>query len=191
MTLRDGVFEKPFCSPNPAAIVEWCLEQNPDSVAVDAPCDWSQSGSSRAAERELAARGVRCFATPTRTHALAHTKGFYDWVFNGEELYRLLKPHYSLFEGKLGKRPACFETFPHAIVCALAGKVVAAKPKKIRRLKVLSEQNYDVSVLSNVDFIDAALCALTAEEFRKGRIRQFGIREEGIIVVPEFVARRA
>jgi hypothetical protein len=102
-----------------------------------------------------------------------------------------MKPHYPLLNGELVKRPVCFETFPHAIVCALAGKAVPAKPKKIRRLKVLSEQNYDVSVLSNIDFIDAALCALTADEFRKGRIRQFGTREEGILVVPEFAARAA
>jgi predicted nuclease with RNAse H fold len=191
VALRNGVFEKPIRSANPAEIIEWCRKRDADVIAVDAPCGWSQSGSSRAAERELVAKGIRCFATPTRIHAQNHKKGFYGWVFNGEELYRLLRTHYRLFDGALGKWPACFETFPHAIVCAMAGKVVPAKPKKIGRLRVLSERNYDVRLLSSIDFIDAALCAVAAEEFRKGRIGQFGTRDEGIIVVPELAVRAA
>ena len=63
----------------------------------------------------------------------------------------------------------CFETFPHAIVCAFAGKVVPAKPKKSERRKALRGRGYDDSPLSNIDSIDAALCAVTAEEFHKGR----------------------
>lgn len=121
-----------------------------------------------------------------RALAQNHPKEFYDWVFNGEELYRLLlKSHYRLFDGVAKNGLVCFETFPHAIVCALAGKVVPAKPKRITRRKVLIEQDYDVSPLSNIDFMDAALCAVTAEKFREGKITQFGTSEEGIIVVPK------
>lgn len=133
---------------------------------------------------KLGAEKIHCFATPTRALALGHKKGFYEWVFNGEKLYHLLAPHYPLFDGALRKGPISFETFPHAIVCALAGKVVPAKPKTSNRRNVLLTRGYDVSPLSNLDLIDAALCALTAEEFRLGRARHFGEQEEGFIVVP-------
>lgn len=79
----------------------------------------------------------------------------------------------------------CLETFPHAIVCALSGKVVPAKPKKRQRCEILRRLGYDVSRLPNIDFIDAALCAVTAEEFRIGKTVNFGTCAEGVIVVPE------
>ncbi len=185
--LRSGVLETTISSANPADIVEWCRQGNADVIGVDAPSGWSQSGSSRAAERELklAGKQIHCFATPTRTRAPDHKKGFYDWVFNGEDLYcQLKKLRYQLFDGRPVKGPVCFETFPHAVVCALAGAVVPAKPKKFTRLKVLSEENYNVSLLSNLDFIDAALCAVTAEHFRRGHTIHFGQRDEGFIVLP-------
>jgi predicted nuclease with RNAse H fold len=184
VALRNGVFQK-AASTNPAEIVTWCLEQGAKIVAVDAPCRWSGSGLSRLAERdlELAGKKIRCFATPTRAHALDHKKGFYDWVFSGETLYEQLAPRYPLFDGSRREGLVCFETFPHAIVCALAGKVVAARPKGSNRRDVL-KRSYDVKSLTNLDYVDAALCAMTAEKFRQGCTIQFGAEEEGFIVVP-------
>jgi hypothetical protein len=91
VALRNGVFEE-ATSTKPAEIVRWCLDWKTNIVAVDAPCGWSQSTSSRLAEQDLklAGKKIHCFATPTRAHALSHKKGFYDWVFNGETLYHLL-----------------------------------------------------------------------------------------------------
>jgi predicted RNase H-like nuclease len=185
VALRDGVFDK-TTSMNPAEILGWCLARNAVIVAVDAPCGWSLSTSSRLAERalKLAGKKIHCFATPTRALALAHTKGFYDWVFSAEKLYQLLARQYSLFDGILRKGPICIETFPHAIVCALAGKVVAAKPKTLNRRKALRNLGYDDSPLPNIDFVDAALCAVTAEAFRQGHTLLFGDEAEGFIVVP-------
>ena len=162
------------------------LERKAKIVAVDAPCGWSQSTSSRQAERDLklGKKKIHCFATPTRPHAEANKKGFFGWVFNGERLYELLVPHYPLFNGSCLKDPTCFETFPHAIVCAFAGKVVPAKPKASNRRKVLRARGYDPSPLPSIDFIDAALCAVAAEEFRQGRTKPFGGQDEGCIVVP-------
>lgn len=190
VALQERVF-KTRTSTHPAEIVSWCVEQKADIVAVDAPCGWSQSGSSRLAERELAGKKIRAFATLTRAHALAHKKGFYNWVFNGETLYHLLAPSYPLFDGRLREGPICIETFPHAIVCALAGKVVPAKPKNPGRRKVLRERGCDDVLLTNIDFIDAALCALAAEEFRAGRSMQFGTCDEGFTVVPDLDVSRA
>jgi len=172
-------------SPHAAEIARWCIERS-DVVAVDAPCGWSQVGSSRLSERELklSGRKINCFSTPTRTMAQAHRKHFYDWVFNGEELYCELRAYYQLFNGERPEGPTCFETFPHAIVCALIGKVVPAKPKNSTRREVLRNLGCDDRPLKSIDFVDAALCAVTAEQFSSGRTMNFGTREEGIIVVP-------
>jgi predicted nuclease with RNAse H fold len=181
VALHDGVFET-LTSAEPDEIVGWCLKQNITIIAVDAPCGWSQSGASRLAERELAGKRIHCFSTPTRT--LADEKSFYDWVFNGEKLYQRLFSHYPLFNGERGKLPVCFETFPHAVVCALSGRVVPSRRKAFTRRKVLQAWGCDDRPLSNIDFVDAALCAVAAEEFRHGRMRLFGGRDEGFIVVP-------
>ncbi len=105
-------------------------------------------------------------------------------MFNGERLYNQLFKHYPLFNGARRAGPACFETFPHAVVCALAGRVVAAHPKRESRRAALRQRGYDVGSLTNVDFVDAALCAVTAAAFARGSYRLFGERNEGFIVVP-------
>ena len=172
-------------------IVDWCLDHEATVVSVDAPCGWSQTGSSRLAEQELALSGrkIHCFATPTRERAVNHDKGFYDWVFNGERLYRLLMNNYPLFKGERRKGPACIETFPHAITCAMAGRVVLARPKGKMRRNALQSEGYDIGILTNIDFVDAALCAVAADEFRKDNYLPFGNPEEGYIVVPRCRAR--
>ena len=92
--------------------------------------------------------------------------------------------HYALFHGARRAGPACFETFPHAVVCALAGRVVAAHPKRETRRAALQKPGYEVSILTNVDFVDAGLCAITADAFVRGRVQLFGNKVEGFIVVP-------
>lgn len=169
---------------NPAVIVTWCLAHRATVISVDAPCGWSKAGSSHLAERELGKQGIHCFATPTRQCAENHDKGFYDWVFNGEKLYAQLRRNYQLFDGRGRKDSVCFETFPHAIVCALARRVVPAKPKVKVRREALQNEGYNISTLSNIDFVDAALCAVAADAFRKDNYRCFGNPEEGFIIVP-------
>jgi hypothetical protein len=113
VALRNRAFQK-ATSTNPAEIVKWCLERKATIVAVDAPCGWSQLGPSRQAERDLKLGDVKihCFATPTRAHALAHKKGFYGWVFNGEMLYQELARSFKLFDGKRRKRGCVLKLFP-------------------------------------------------------------------------------
>ncbi len=186
VALRDSCFVgiTQFAGPDP--LVKWCLHHDTAIVAVDAPCKWSQTGASRRAERDLSIDGqiIQCFKTPTRERALDHKKGFYGWVFNGEQLYQHLAIHYSLFHGTHRDGAAFFETFPHAVVCALAGKVVTAKAKATVRRATLRARGYDVTRLVNIDFVDAALCAVTAKAFLKGGWKSFGDEQEGFIVVP-------
>jgi predicted nuclease with RNAse H fold len=198
VALRGRMFVDKTTAADPAVIVAWCQDRGATVVAVDAPCQWSQTGSSRLAERELKLFGEKifCFATPTRERAENHDKGFYDWVFNGEELYRLLVNDYPLFNGVLRQGKACIETFPHAVVCVMAGKVLKAANKKIERPNELKKRGYDISRLSdrktkgpNIDYVDAALCAVTADEFGNGKYQCFGNPEEGFIVVPACCAK--
>jgi len=184
--LRNGKFQKKS-SVDPAEIVAWCVESNVQTVAVDAPCRWSLSGKSRSAERTLNVKGepVSCFSTPTRVHAEANQKGFYDWVFNGARLYECLTAAtYRLFNGTDVAGRTCFETFPQAIACALAGKKVSAKQKATVRRGILSAQGYDHTSLPNIDFVDAALCAVAAKFFMENAFVTFGETQEGFIVVP-------
>lgn len=78
----------------------------------------------------------------------------------------------------------CIETFPHTIVCALAGQVVSARPKAKVRRAALRNRGYDGSNLPNIYFVDAALCAVAAFEFHKNNYKPYGNRAEGYIVVP-------
>lgn len=185
VALRDGAFVK-TTSPDPAVIVAWCFEQKATVIAVDAPCAWSQTGSSRKAEHDLRLfrEKTHCFVTPTRERAENNDKGFYAWVFNGEQLYRQLQEHYPLFSGVHGTGPVCIETFPHAAACALAGCVVSAKHKASVRRRVLVGCGYDVSSLPNIDYVDAAICAVTADAFLMNHYQSFGDCAEGYIIVP-------
>lgn len=187
VALRGNTFVRtPDPDHDPAVIVAWCIEQKATIVAVDAPCGWSQTGSSRQAERELELfeKKIHCFATPTRERAKNHAKGFYDWMINGEKLYEELWKSYPLFSGKDQKGRVCIETFPHAVVCVMTGHVVPAKPKAKSRRAVLQKRKYDISDLPNIDYVDAAICAVAAEEFRIGNYQKFGNREEGFIIAP-------
>lgn len=114
----------------------------------------------------------------------AEGRSFYHWMFNGESLYQCLAFKYHLFEGTATTGQICFETFPHAIMCSLNGIPVKAGRKATTRRAALKSRGYDVSELKNIDFVDAALCAITAENFRKGHYKSYGKAEDGIIVVP-------
>ena len=184
VVLQNGTFVATLAHSDPAVIASWCRELKAVVVAVDAPCGWSAGGASRLAERSLAIGGnkISCFATPTR--ARANRSNFYQWVFNGARLYQQLAQHYTLFDGARRGSLTCVETFPHAVVCALAGWVVAARPKRETRRNALRQHGYDVGSLTNVDFVDAGLCAITAAVFVRGRVKLFGNKVEGFIVVP-------
>lgn len=183
VALHHGRFE-PRHFNEAANLAHWCQEQDAQVITIDAPCAWASVGNSRLAERSLAIAGetIQCFKTPTRASAVG--RAFYGWVFNGEKLYQTLSPHYRLFEGTSQHGKVVLETFPHAVVCSLAGQVVSARPKSSTRRAMLRQHGYEDQSLANIDFVDAALCALTAERFRLHRTRHFGDAKEGFIVVP-------
>jgi predicted nuclease with RNAse H fold len=190
VALRDGCYHVQFSSRNASDIADWCRETGAYAVGVDAPCRWSPIGRARPAERELMADGIWCFSTPTQETAAAHPKNHFGWMLNGAELFCLLEEYYPLFEGTvvpIGNR-VCFETFPQAIACALAGTLVSAKQKATIRRKLLVKAGVDMQPLTNIDSVDAALCAVTAHHLLTGTIKTYGDAETGLIVVPQLRA---
>jgi len=183
VVLREGEICGTKTACDPKAIVEWCLEQDASVVGVDAPCMWSVADKSRAVERELNQAHIHCFYTPTRERAQGNP--FYSWMLNGEKLFQSLLKHFSLYTGQRNAKRVCFETFPHAIVCALSGEIVPAHPKTSVRREVLRKRGLDISRLTNIDFVDAALCAVAAEAFRRGEFDRYGDQKEGFVVVPK------
>lgn len=66
VALRDGSSLSKCDALDARLLVRWCLELEASAIGIDAPCRWSTSGRARPAERELATKHIRCFATPTR-----------------------------------------------------------------------------------------------------------------------------
>lgn len=186
VALYDGRYlDKVSCS-DVTALAEWCRAKGAQAIAIDAPCRWSRDGRARPAERELMAKKIWCFSTPTREAAVAHPRDHFGWMLNGVELFRQLEQDYVLFGGSLSAhdRPICFETFPQAIACSLAGTIISAKQKSVVRRKLLTDAGIDIARLTNIDWMDAALCALTAHRMLSGKIASYGESETGFIVVP-------
>ncbi|KWI38501.1 DUF429 domain-containing protein [Burkholderia stagnalis] len=171
----------------PEALLPLCLEHDVVAVGVDAPSRWWAGEGHRAAERALVRERISLFSTPARERALASTTGFYDWMFIGERVYRALAGAYPLLSTpRYAGGRVSFETYPHAITCALLGKDVAsARQKRVQRRQLLERMGIDVTTLTSVDARDAALCALTARFVVEGGADAYGDAEGGYIRVPK------
>jgi predicted nuclease with RNAse H fold len=163
-------------------VVERCVSIRAAIVAIDAPCRWSALGRARRAERELMAEGIGCFSTPSQEIAENHPKDHFGWMRAGIALYAALGKSHPLLAGPPVLAVAA-ETFPHAVACALAGKVVPAKKKSSVRRQLLRDLGFDDGPLGNIDYVDAALCAVAARSLLEG-YRTYGDVESGLIVVP-------
>lgn len=170
----------------PEQMLEKCLQFDVAAVGIDAPCQWRTGAAGRQAERALAQQSISLFATPTRELALASKSGFYGWMFNGERIYNVFAPHFPLYTNAgTSVGPVCFETFPHAITCALLkNEAASAKQKRTQRRQVLEDAGIQTVTLRSIDEVDAALCALTANLLLEGRVVAHGDASGGFIVVP-------
>ncbi len=183
VALLGGQFWEKLATPDAAALVEWCRARQAAAVGIDAPCRWSLTGRARRCERELAGAGITSFATPSRAVGRSHP--FYRWMVGGAALFEQLAPHYRLFNGADSPAgPVCFETFPHAIACALAGERLSATHKQADRRRVLSDAGVSTAALRTIDEIDAALCAVAAAHLLAGAFTGYGDIAEGFLLVP-------
>ncbi len=172
---------------SPEDLYQRCLRHEVAAVGIDSPCRWSRDDAGRLAEKELARERIFCFSTPTRERALASTNGFYGWMFSGEKVFQAFAPTYPLLaEKRYAGGRVSFETFPHAITCALLGREVAsAKLKRVQRRKLLEEAGINTCSLTSIDAVDAALCALTAQFLLQGKTQAYGDVHGGHIFVPD------
>ncbi len=186
VVLRGNTIVCNLPSGDPEYLARTCDEAGAAAVGIDSPCRWGQSQSGRLAERALAKERIFSFATPTRERAVANTSGFYGWMFCGEHVYQALAAtHPLLNEGRYVGGNVCFETFPHAVTCALLGADEAsAKRKRVQRRQLLQDAGIDPTPLKSIDAVDAALCALTAQYVLAGRSKAYGDAECGYIFVP-------
>ena len=172
---------------NSIEVVNWVTAMNPDIVAIDAPSGWSKSnGRSRASERDLHREGVHCFFTPSNAMRKASkSKSWnYEWIANAHEVYARLRADYPLFDRTWRAKGICIESYPHAVECALGCDTIVAKRKVARRRELLDQLGIENKLLPNIDYVDAALCAITALRFSVRKYRAYGDRNEGFIVVP-------
>lgn len=191
VALDDGVYFQQLHTTDPECMARWCREMGARLIGIDAPCRWSEDGRARPAEQQLVARGIRCFASPTREKAIVHPKNYYGWMLNGEALYQAVEVSHPLLAGlPLGEdQSCCFETFPHAICCALAGQVMTGRNKLTVRRTLLAQMGLSVAELTNIDWLDATLCAVAAAYLASGMpCTVYGEPNTGLIIVPEGVA---
>lgn len=183
VALQDGQYREKHSTLIAQEVAAWCRRLKVSVVGIDAPCRWSLTGRARPCERALAAEGLHTFATPSQAKGEAHP--FYRWMVKGADLYRCLAPDYQLFDGQRSMAgQICFETFPHAVACALAKRTLSAEQKRVDRSRLLQKAGISTEALTNMDWIDAALCAFAAHHLGTGRFKPYGDAAEGFIVVP-------
>jgi predicted nuclease with RNAse H fold len=196
VALRGGGLQGLHTTSDAPELAQWCRSLGAGMIGVDAPCRWSADGRARPAERELMAEGIQCFASPSRERALEHPSNYYGWMLRGEALYRALEPSHPLASGlpSPGQR-CCFETFPHAISCQLHRSLglerAAASRQRLERRALLELCGLACGQLSSIDWIDAALCALAADQAaRGGPCLVYGEASSGVLIVPTQVPSR-
>ena len=124
---------------------------------------------------------------PTHERATAHPTNHYGWMLRGDSLFQALEPTHPLCSSlPVCGQKCCFETFPHAITWHLTDGKADASRKRSQRRALLEEAGIDLTELTNIDLVDAALCALTAHCVASGgRCEPYGQRDTGLIIVPK------
>ncbi len=140
VALSGGAYAAQLATSDAEDLAHWCRSEVQASViAIDAPCRWSTDGRARPCERELRQQGIICFASPTRQAAVAHPTGDYDWMLQGEALYRALEVSHPLVARLPINVPGFFEPFPHAITWHLRGGQAQASQKRAQRRELLQQ----------------------------------------------------
>jgi predicted nuclease with RNAse H fold len=188
VAIRSGKYFASLSTKDVVELTLWCVESlRAKVIAVDAPCHWSIDGHARPAEIELMRKGIWCFATPTQDRAIHHPTNQYGWMLQGEALFQALMKTYLLCSSlPPSDHNCCFETFPHAIAWHLTNGQADTSGKREQRRALLKQASIDLSALTNIDLIDAALCALTAYHAASGgKCVSYGEPKTGLIIIPE------
>ncbi|MBD3648137.1 MAG: DUF429 domain-containing protein, partial [Pseudomonadales bacterium] len=182
--------------------VERHLDASIAAIAIDAPSSFAINGR-RQCERAMDARGINCFATPTRAgfdeirrkarqhldeggavNRLPHANQL--WMLVGFALFDVLKPHYT-----------CLEVFPQAIVRTLGAADIHKFKKggvEEQLAAVGLQAGWSSQGLSEVlaqcvpgpshDRLDAFMCAWVASLYPDG-LEACGVVPDDVIWVPK------
>lgn len=155
----------------------------PDVVTVDSPSEPARQGSQRVAEHELSRLGIQSYRTPSDPERLE--RSFYAWMREGLEVFRELArlgyPRYA----RGAVRAHAVEIFPYATAVVLTGALrLRDLSKRAWRRGILVESGCELSRLTNLDLIDAALAALTGLRALDGEFTAVGDPCEGVIILP-------
>ncbi|MBJ7608193.1 MAG: DUF429 domain-containing protein [Candidatus Dormibacteraeota bacterium] len=154
-------------------------ELEPSMVCIDSPSQWSTSGSSREAERELRTVGINAYRTPAQDRA----GPFHDWMRAGFTIYEAIGHDYPRYRGGDVMGTAA-EYFPHASAVVLAGRIGPLKDKLAFRRHVLEDHGVATTSLRTQDQVDAALGALTGLIALAGGSSWVGDADEGALLLP-------
>lgn len=163
-----------------ARVVEW----RPDVIAIDSPPAWGVSGGSRQAEKALRRLGIQSYGTPSDPQKQEHR--FFGWMKSGIAAFAVCaKAGYPRYrQGEV--RGTALEVFPHATSVVLSGGLPPREAaKKDWRVAVLRDRGVELTQLTSLDLVDAALAALTGLLALRGEFTALGDPEEGMIVVPD------
>ncbi len=191
VALVGGRYHAEFASKEIEELTHWCVHTMKATViAIDAPCRWRTDDHGRLAERELMKKKIWCFSTPVEEGSGDHPTNHYGWMLNGMKLYKALKATHPVRDPKApGRERYCIETFPHAITWHLQGGKANAKCKRKERRTLLDRLGIDRTALTNIDKVDAALCAYTAHLAATGAgLHTYGEVATGLIVVVPLVS---
>lgn len=188
VAITGGDYSSHLATKDVEALAHWCRATvRARVIAVDAPCRWSKDGRARPAECQLMKKGIWCFSTPRRQMALAHPQGHFSWMLQGEALFQALEPTHNLCR-KLPLADGtnnCFEAFPHAIAWHLSQRRATASRKREQREQILKRSGIDTHRLTNIDLVDAGLCALAAYlAATRAACVSYGEPDTGLIIVP-------
>lgn len=196
VAITGGSYSTHIATKDVEELARWCcVTMRARVIAVDAPCRWSEDGRARPAERQLMEKRIWCFSTPTRRQAvererqsaLGKATNHYGWMLRGEALFKALERTHTLCRNLpvVDQQNTCFETFPHAITWHLRGGRADASCKRGQRRALLEGAGIDLSKLTNIDLVDAALCAHVAYLTATGAACvSYGEPDTGLIVVP-------
>ncbi|WKZ65803.1 MAG: DUF429 domain-containing protein [Flavobacteriales bacterium] len=190
VALAGGRYHATLASKDIAELAHWSVrDMGATVIAIDAPCGWSMTDRCRLAERELMERRIFCFATPTK--ATAADRPFYHWMLKGMALYDALAPTHPVRDPRSpGRTHYCIETFPHAITHQFLGVNATARKKREQRRALLDRLGIDRTALTNIDKVDAALCAYVAHRAAtRAALQAYGEEATGLIVVPQMAKR--
>ena len=187
VALLNGAYHSQFSTKDAKMLSQWCRDTiQAQVVAVDAPSQWSREGRPRPAERMLMQNGIRCFSTPTREQAVNHRSNYFGWMLKGMELFEALAEEFPVCLNLPTTGQRCsFETFPHAITWHLRGGNAKASKKEEQRRALLHQAGISLTELTQMDLVDAALCALTAHHAAMAKeCSCYGDSDTGWIIVP-------